>query len=72
MSKNILITGGGGMIGKNLIKHLLNDLRYENYYIVSADNTIILSSDISYINRSNFLIEIRRDFLQKVMKREFG
>ena len=38
MSKNILITGGGGMIGKNLIKHLLNDSTVEK--IMVFDNFI--------------------------------
>jgi len=38
MSKNILITGGCGMIGKNLIKHLLNDTEVKK--ITVFDNFI--------------------------------
>jgi nucleoside-diphosphate-sugar epimerase len=43
MSKNILITGGGGMIGKNLIKHLLNDSTVEK--IMVFDNFITSNDD---------------------------
>ena len=32
--KNILVTGGAGFIGTNLIKTLIKD----NYYITSIDN----------------------------------
>ena len=32
--KNILVTGGAGFIGTNLIKSLIKD----NYYITSIDN----------------------------------
>jgi nucleoside-diphosphate-sugar epimerase len=45
MSKNILITGGGGMIGKNLIKHLLNDSTVEK--IMVFDN-FITSNDSDF------------------------
>jgi len=43
MSKNILITGGGGMIGKNLIKYLLNDSTVEK--IMVFDNFITSNDD---------------------------
>ena len=52
MVKRILITGGMGFIGKNLIKNLTN--KNNNYQIIIIDN--LSNSKISDIK--NFLIFI--------------
>jgi nucleoside-diphosphate-sugar epimerase len=43
MSKNILITGGAGFIGKSLIKHFLNDSTVEK--ITVFDNFVTSNLD---------------------------
>jgi UDP-glucuronate decarboxylase len=57
--KNILITGGGGFIGKNLIKHLITDSNIHNIIVVDnfiTSNQLDFTSFINNQSLSNKVI----------------
>ncbi len=72
MYKNIIITGGSGFIGSNLIKYMLQN--YKNINILSIDNYLsgsvnneIIDNRVIYVNDSTINIDKYEYFLPEVI-----
>ena len=63
-SKNILVTGGGGVIGSNFLVYMVN--KYDNIRFINIDK-LTYCSNLQYLknidNKSNYKFNIPYSFL---------